>query len=357
MRPRNPVSIIRRPDSRWYTIGLYVEGKRRRVSGKQYGLDSTRMTPEEAARIVLEAINRPQADKVTSKPDLSVLGGIYGAMEPRLKMEGISEKTIKEYRIALKHLADILGAEYPTAEVSKAHIPAIQAGLSKLKPPRTKDKTAHIATTTVNKIMRHLQGVFSRLYDDETIPRNPFHKFKRLREPYRSKTLTRDEAAAFLKSIAGDEEKYMPRALVARILLYTGLRLNEIMEMPRGNIDLERMLFLVALEKTRGKSVRYWLPIHPKIQGDVRALCESNTPKPFHVCHCSVESHWIKKHMRAIGRNDLNCHSLRHTLVTLAGEAGEEMWKIRAQLGHSSQTVTDGYFHAVLESPIDPRIE
>lgn len=339
----NAVHIYRRKDSNWYCVAVYIDGKRKKFSGRAFNLHIDSCSIHEAELIV-----RKRLGMSTTAHDYSTLGGLLETMIPRIEMEGLSETTQKEYRLAIEHLITVTGTGFKTKDVNKSHVALLQESML------TGDKA--VRPPTVNKTLRHLHGIFSRLLDDEYIDRNPFHKFRRIREEKPVRNLTREQAKAFLLSIAGDAD-YPDRAHVARILLYTGLRLNEVMTMPRENIDLENMRLLVTLSKDRGKGVKYWLPAHEKIHADIRALCQSESPLPFHICHSDTLSHWIKDHFDKIGCHDLKCHSLRHTLVTLAGESGEALWRIQAQTGHSSITVTEGYFHPTLDRAVDPKIE
>ena len=127
--------------------------------------------------------------------------------------------------------------------------------------------------------------------------------------------------------------------------------------MPRDLINIENMRMLVWHEKQKGKMVRYWLPIHQRIKVDVIILYESGGDYQFYVVTPDCISRLTKKILIVIKRSDLNLHSLRHSLVTLAREAGAEILQIQKQVGHSASAVNVGYFHGVIETPDDPKIE
>ena len=61
-------------------------------------------------------------------------------------------------------------------------------------------------------------------------------------------------------------------------------------------------------------------------------------------------SHVFRRARRAIGRDDLTWHDLRHTGATLAYRAGASVPEVQARLGHTTMRAAAIYAHRTDES-------
>lgn len=253
----------------------------------------------------------------------------------RLETKGVRESTIKEYRIAIQHLIDVYGNDYFVTNIRKADVFIVQKHLL--------DKGDRPAT--VNKVCRHLQGAFERLVDDEVIEKNPFRKFERIIEPDdRPRHLEHDELKRFLDVVNCSKNESGKR--LARILVFTGRRRNEILYLKRDDVDIANSRMLVENNKHRLRRKK-WITIPKEVRSDVAWLLENIMGNyPFKVCSPDTLTRWIKQWLIKADYGDLHCHSLRHTFITLAGKNGTELWRIQKHVDHSSIKVTEGYFHA-----------
>ncbi len=253
----------------------------------------------------------------------------------RLETKGVRESTINEYRIALQHIIDIYGNDYRVTNIRKADVFTVKKYLL--------DKGDRPAT--VNKVCRHLQGAFERLLDDEIIDKNPFRKFERIIEPDdKIRHLEHVELKRFLDVVTRSTNESGKR--LARILVFTGRRRCEILYIKREDVDIANSRMLVENNKHRSRRKK-WITIPKEICPDVAWFLEHRTGMyPFKVCSPDTLSRWIKEWLIESGCGDRNCHSLRHTFITLAGKNGTELWRIQRHVDHSSIKVTEGYFHA-----------
>ncbi|MDD5353049.1 MAG: site-specific integrase [Candidatus Omnitrophica bacterium] len=332
--------LYNRADSRWWWYSWNSPTGRRRESCKPLKL-STDIPRDQALDMLLEYLQLKPKAPVSGTETLSWL---QEETLRRVTREGRRESTIKEYRIALDHLIEILGRSYPVSEVKRSDIGRIQEHLLKNALP-----------PTVNKILRHLQAAFNRLLDDEIIDRNPFRKFTRLREPDHPKHLSRTQIQTFLNRVEGEPREEIRRLI--RLYLFTGRRRGEILTVRRENIDLARNTMRVINVKDRMRESQI-LVIPRAIRADVQwFLDHSERDEPFHICSEGFISKRVKKILREIGMGELHLHSLRHTFATLALMRGESVWKVKEWLGHSAVTVTEIYGHYTAEDEIDLGIE
>lgn len=128
---------------------------------------------------------------------------------------------------------------------------------------------------------------------------------------------------------------------VITLAALTGLRRGELLALDRSNIQGGRIILRPGQTKS-GKARVVPLP------SDGDALVAG---LPF-----QTDGHELRKAFetarRAIGREDLRFHDLRHTYASLLAEAGEVMTTVQALLGHSSLVVTSRYAH-MFDSRLD----
>ena len=147
--------------------------------------------------------------------------------------------------------------------------------------------------------------------------------------------------------------------------IYTGLRLGDCALLEWGQVDLARGLISVIPRKTarhaHGKSTV--IPINPALLRVLRE-CESRKgyvlpqtaelykkradgvtyriQKLFHDCGIKTVS---EKTSGMYNRVDVGFHSLRHTFVSLSGNAGVPLAFVQAIVGHTNPAMTAHYFH------------
>lgn len=343
MTPCDKPTLIANKKSPWWWYSWYTEEGRAQKSLAFLGLSQADYTREQAEKVLLQYLGMLSADP---RPGAETLGWLKREMLRRLDAEQRRRSTIKEYRIAIDHAITALGADYPVTAVKKSDWLIIRQRLI--------DKGD--SPYTVNKVGRHLRGVFTRLVDDEIIVKNPFSKFSRIEEPKKhTNYLSRTELRAFLAAtVHGDHEDW---GRIAQILALTGRRMTEILDLNRDGIDLVHGKLLVMNAKHR-KQRKQWIPIPPderfiyegagyivSVRQNIAWFMEhTGSATPLRVCHPDTLSHWIKDRLREIGRGDLHAHDLRHTYITLMGET-TELWKLQKLVDHSSITVTEQYFH------------
>ena len=129
-------------------------------------------------------------------------------------------------------------------------------------------------------------------------------------------------------------ESSMPFRDYVLILLYTGMRVRELLTLRKEDVDLETQCIHVRESKTAA-GVRD-IPIHPRIM----FLMEKYEPYPFEY------THFREKFMQLCPNHTI--HETRHTFVTRLVEAGVDPRLVKKLAGHSSNDVTDIYTHVSL---------
>ncbi|TDX30817.1 site-specific recombinase XerD [Modicisalibacter xianhensis] len=150
--------------------------------------------------------------------------------------------------------------------------------------------------------------------------------------------LTADQVKALILAVPDD---YPEERRVITLAALTGLRRGELFSLDPSNIQSGRIVLRPGQTKS-GKARIVPLPT------DGGYLVEN---LPF-----QTDGHQLRKAFevarKAIGRDDLRFHDLRHTYASMLAEAGEVMTTVQALLGHSSLVVTSRYAH-MFDSRLD----
>lgn len=157
------------------------------------------------------------------------------------------------------------------------------------------------------------------------------------------KTVFKDEEIAILWENRGNIN-----ADILLILLYSGMRIGELLNLKKEKIHLDED-YLIAGSKTKAGKDRY-IPIHKKTKHIFEEYMNSNdTPyllvtrygKPIR--YDSYQRKRFAPLMKRLGMNH-TIHETRHTAITKMSNAGGNRLAIKRIVGHSDET-TDGYTH------------
>lgn len=218
------------------------------------------------------------------------------------------------------------------------------------------------ASSTVNKEMELLRGMFNALAKWEWIDRNPMPEgsVTPLRAPKgRTDFFSVPEWRKLLEALAAVPEPAPGRNRqahstsdlipVIRTLLYTGGRLTEILTLTWGDVNLEERHLILSRRKTDSVT---GLRISPQLAEVLEAL-PRGTPAayvftrpdglPWEAYH--VQRAFYRARDRAKLRKSLTVHSLRHTFASWLVADGVPLKTVSELLGHSSVNQTERYAH------------
>lgn len=219
----------------------------------------------------------------------------------------------------------------------------------------------HTAMTT-NKAVFLLRGIMDIIASGN----NPFRNARQLPwDSHPRRSLGRDEIARLLKAAKAEGGEYHLLFLIAA---YTGLRLGECCGLKWENIDAGRGVLQFTPSKTRkfsnGRLVT--VPLHWRL---LQALletppeCRTGAVLPG-LAGAYAENRWcakdalsrifraagIETSVRLDGRKrrcpEASFHSLRHSFVSFAANAGVPLESLHSIVGHSTTVMTRHYYHA-----------
>ncbi|WP_338029046.1 tyrosine-type recombinase/integrase [Geothrix oryzisoli] len=155
-----------------------------------------------------------------------------------------------------------------------------------------------------------------------------------------------------------------------RLLMFTGARLNEVLQMQWSQVDKARGVIRIERHKTSGKSGPKELPLNSATLAILEALDKLPTRKlggPW-----VIQGHKHGEHLvnlqktwdrirRAVGLasrggvniKDVRLHDLRHTFASIGVGAGISLHQVGDLLGHAQASTTHRYAHL----DVDPRLQ
>ena len=142
-----------------------------------------------------------------------------------------------------------------------------------------------------------------------------------------------------------------PESDMILILIYTGFRLQELLNLTADDIDLEEGVIHGGLKTDAGRN--RIVPLHPYIQHIVSSLCENKRGPLFvNPSGSVITQDYFRKRiyyplLDKLGIPRRTPHSTRHTFATLLVEGGADPKAVTDLLGHTDYAFTaNTYAHS-----------
>ena len=193
-----------------------------------------------------------------------------------------------------------------------------------------------------------LSHIFSNALDAGYLQSNPFRKLKKMKEQQHRLYLTTDELERFFNTLdlatktartRGNRSTYLKFKQFCEVLLNTGLRRSELLDLRLENVDFENNLLLV--ERAKGKKRRE-IPMTER----VREILRETSPLLFGDMTRDQVTHKFTDCAREAGLKGMKLHSLRHTFGTYLIAMGYDITVAKELLGHEDINTTLVYARA-----------
>lgn len=289
-----------------------------------------------------------------ARPALALAHG-FEAYRKSTERPDTGAATMAMYESQYDRLAKWVAEHYPDAtemrHVSKAMADDFMAYLAQ-----------NFSANTYNKYATLFKRMWEVLAETARLTVNPWKKIAHKAEDKSAtrRELTVDELRRVCESVEGEMR------LLFAVGIYTGLRLGDCALLEWGSVDLTRRMIAIIPRKTarhaNGRPVV--IPIHASL-----AAMLAETPQKKRTGYVMPEtarmyldddaklSRRIQATFEACGIRtrkadgdtratvEVGFHSLRHTFVSLAANAGVPMAHVQSIVGHSSPAMTRHYFH------------
>lgn len=332
----------------------------RNVAKKRYTLGTTQeLTPEAArkqATDVLAAVRLGDDPAATRKKERAVPRFADFAISfLNDEADRLKPRTLANYKSYIsKHLTPALGTlqidKITTIDIAKLH-----RKVGKTKP------------TTANRLLEVIGSIFRHATLAGHVPKgaNPASGISAFREESRERFLSPEELARLGNSLALAESEGFPwkpskskhvpknnqRTIIdrhacdaIRLLILTGLRMREVLNLQWEDIDFERGIALLRDSKTGRRHTVLSAPALTLlserealgtyvIRGDTSYKPRADLNRPWRA---------IRAHA---GLDDVRIHDLRHSYASVAAAGGVPLAIIGKMLGHAQAATTQRYAH------------
>ena len=233
-----------------------------------------------------------------------------------------------------------------------------------------------VCASTYNARVCVLREIFHVLAKKAGIEEDPWEEVRlRPEDSHSRRELTMDELKRLLAVAQKTGKEWHTLFLIG---IYTGLRLGDCCRLDWSQINLKEEVIQLVPKKTRRHHQRMvTIPIHPalgaallsgqqadsKLSGPVLPRIEELYGKAqwqvSHELSRIFKSAKIQTSVRLEGRSrrtpEATFHSLRHTFVSFAANAGVPLHIVQSIVGHESTAMTRHYYHenlAALKSAV-----
>jgi len=269
---------------------------------------------------------------------------IEESIKKECKRRGYSPKTIETYLFCINKF--LIFSKKELGKISKKDVRIFLESLS------NKGK----AGNTMNTYQMAIRFLF-----EEILNKNIKLKIKYSKVPKKIPVyLTKEEIKKLFSSIENKKHK-----LMAQLLYSAGLRLNELLNIKVGDLELERYYGIV--KKGKGNKDRFFI-IPRKLKYQIIKLIKNekltqkdylfNSNRKTKYCPRSLQEIIRRAKEKASIKKKISCHSLRHSFATHLIENGYPVSDVQSLLGHKSPETTAIYLHTApklinIESPFD----
>lgn len=251
------------------------------------------------------------------------------------------ESTMRRNKINIKRILNFFG-HIPLDEIKGKHVIDFR---------NTIDSNANL-----NICLSYLKNSFKHAELCELRPTgsNPCLNIKGYGVNKRERYLSRDELSKLVDclkekiKIKGGRSVYPYYALL--MLIYTGQRREEILQLKWENIDYKQKILTIIKHKTDKKIGKKVIPINEEVLAILKKIPKKEG-NPYIFCGENLNSFtkqindvWLLIRIK-LNIEDVRIHDLRHSFASFAINNGIDLYTISKLLGHSNINTTQRYAH------------
>lgn len=252
----------------------------------------------------------------------------------KTEFETLSDSMVNAYRSAYKHCKPLYGKVFK--ELRKTHL---QAVVDAIEAPSMQDVTKFLFLKSYKYAMEN--DIVNKNYAQ-------FVKIAKKEESKAKTPFTREEIDILWANV--DKVKYADLVL---ILLYTGMRIGELLNMEKANIFLEER-YMIGGSKTKAGKNRI-IPLHKRIVPLIENRMDESDSQWLFINRIGAklkynsftQYHW-EPLMKLVGAEHTP-HDTRHTFISEMSRLDVNQLTIRKIVGHSDKSVTEHYTHKTIE--------
>ncbi|NCD35270.1 MAG: site-specific integrase [Spartobacteria bacterium] len=208
---------------------------------------------------------------------------------------------------------------------------------------------------TVNRYMALVKHIFNMAEKWEVIDKAPTRATGNVYDPaHKERFLTEEEMHRLLTALSQSDRPVIPE--IIEFLLLTGARKKEVTHLPWSEINLDKALWTLPMERNKAKKVK----VVPLSTGALAVLERQRGKHPVYVFPNPdtgkpiLQLHWTwDKIRKEAGLADVRIHDLRHSFASFLVNSGRSLYEVQKLLGHAQISTTQRYAHLSDETLLD----
>ncbi|MBP1889771.1 integrase/recombinase XerD [Clostridium moniliforme] len=230
-----------------------------------------------------------------------------------------------------------------------------------------KDFGKEISAATLNNYLRNIKVFFNWCEENNVIKNNTISKVKFIKNKRKAKEQLDDvEIMRLLKSFDLTKFHEYRDYTIVNLILDTGMRITECLNLTINDIDLQRRTILIPAEINKGKKDRVvfysqsvsrifqsWLRFKDSFQETELLFPTQRTNSTLTAPNFERNFRLYKK--RANIKKNITPHGLRNNFARRFLLSGGDIYTLSRLLGHSSVTVTEAAYLDLLDNDLRKR--
>lgn len=229
-------------------------------------------------------------------------------------------------------------------------------------PDNRHDKGKDIQATTINGALKDMRVFFNWLVTENIISESPIKKTDFMevkRKPL--EFVTDDEYQKLIQSLDIVAFSQVRDSVIIQLLLDTGMRIGECLQLKDENIDLSNNTFFIPEDVTKSKKARYvffgtkmakqlrrWFNFRDRHRDTEYLFC-TNCGNKVTVNNFEVN---IRKYCNNIGIERVHPHNFRNNFAKRFLMNGGDIYTLSRILGHSSVKITEQAYLDITEKDL-----
>ncbi|MBS4537068.1 tyrosine-type recombinase/integrase [Clostridium sp. D2Q-11] len=215
------------------------------------------------------------------------------------KYEKISKKTIQSYEVAWNHLSILKDEKIKDIKTSQ-----LQEIISRTK----------LSKSSLSKIRLLAKMLFDYAMQDDIVKKNYAEYVELPSQKKQEKEIFNDVEIKIIE----EKSNSIPWLDTVLILIYTGMRVAELLSITKFNVDIENMIIIGGIKTDAGRD--RIIPVHPKIQKIIKKYYNTKGSYLFNKDGEKLRVDYYRKYLyyRALEKaqiRKLTSHSCRHTFA------------------------------------------
>jgi len=219
------------------------------------------------------------------------------------------------------------------------------------KDNKLKQNTLNLKCKVINKFLKDECNIITNIYvkeNNKTLP-------KLVKQDDIQKLLNYYTGSSYdfeYSNLSDEQLIFMSyrNNLIIHTLYFTGVRINELVNIKKGDIDLSNNTILITGKGNKQRYVLFgddlkqlFLEYYQHMKPNQEYLF-TDYKRYSNICISSIQS-MLKNTSKRLGISHVSPHMLRHTFATTLLKNGMNIRQIQILLGHEKLTTTQKYLH------------